>query len=117
MRGTLAGAFSACLGLIVLHAVASSGGSGRIREAFRDVNTLLEHVLDPTVPAIPDLRAGQSAAAAAAAQGTTSPNYDLISGLKPGDFAPRPTSNATPTTGSAKYNLGGYSAPKVQTAS
>ena len=52
-RGTLRGAFTAWLSLIALHTIATSGG-GRISEAFSDVTSILERVLDPTVPAIPD---------------------------------------------------------------
>lgn len=55
-RGALRGAFAAWLGLIALQAVGTAGGSGRIAGAFTDANRLLARVLDPDVPAIPDLR-------------------------------------------------------------
>jgi hypothetical protein len=56
-RGTLRGVFGAWLGLIALQAVSTSGGSGRVAEAFRDLDGILQRVLDPKVPAIPDRRA------------------------------------------------------------
>jgi hypothetical protein len=59
-RGALRGALSAWLGLIALHAVVSKGGSGRIVEALGDVDRLLQRALDPSVPAIPDLRNGET---------------------------------------------------------
>lgn len=61
MSGTLGWAFSTWLSLIALQAVGSRGGAGRISQAFADVDRLLERALDPTVPAIPDLRAGAAA--------------------------------------------------------
>ena len=63
-RGALRGALAAWLGLIALHAVGTAGGSGRIAEAFGDVNRLVERVLDPSVPAIPDRRAAAAPAPA-----------------------------------------------------
>lgn len=59
-HGTARAAASAVLGLVALQAVGSRGGSGRIAELFNDANTILERVLDPAVPAIPDLRVGGS---------------------------------------------------------
>lgn len=60
MRSTLTWAFTTWLGLVALQAVVSRGGSGRISQAFGDLDALLERVLDPTVPAIPDRRTGSS---------------------------------------------------------
>lgn len=58
MRGhALRGMVTAWLGLIVLQTVGSAG-SGRVAGAFADVNRLLKRALDPSVPAIPDRRAG-----------------------------------------------------------
>jgi hypothetical protein len=48
--------FTTWLALIALQALSGSGASGRVAEAFRDVNSLIERALDPAVPAIPDLR-------------------------------------------------------------
>lgn len=82
--GAIRGAFSAWLGLIALQAVSTKGGSGRISEAFGDVASIVERVLDPDVPAIPDRRDGgagpskedaariKDAQAAGGSQGTTS---------------------------------------------
>ncbi len=64
MRGTLRGAAVAWLSLIALHAVASRGGSGRVAEFVTDADRLLQRVLSPEVPAIPDRRAGGAAARA-----------------------------------------------------
>lgn len=58
MKSTLTWAFTTWLGLVALQAVVSRGGSGRISQAFSDLDALLERVLDPTVAAIPDRRAG-----------------------------------------------------------
>lgn len=55
----LRGVMTAWLGLIALQAVVSKGGSGRISELMGDVDRLLQRALDPTVPAIPDLRNGE----------------------------------------------------------
>ncbi|WP_154793299.1 hypothetical protein [Occultella kanbiaonis] len=56
MRGLLSTLFVTWLGLIALQTLSGSGASGRVAEAFRDANTIIEKALDPTVPAIPDLR-------------------------------------------------------------
>lgn len=56
--GALRGVLTAWLSLIALQAVGSSGGSGRVGDAFRDLNGIVGRVLDPAVPAIPDRRAG-----------------------------------------------------------
>ena len=63
-RGAVRGALAAWLGLITLQAVASSG-SGRVASAFADVAGLVDRVIDPAVPAIPDRRTGSTSAAAA----------------------------------------------------
>jgi hypothetical protein len=54
--GSVRGLFAGFLGLVALHAVASQGGSGRVASAFADVAGVIERVLNPTVPAIPDRR-------------------------------------------------------------
>jgi hypothetical protein len=54
----LRGAVTAWLGLIVLQAVVSTGGSGRVAGAFTGIAGLVNRALDPNVPAIPDRRAG-----------------------------------------------------------
>jgi hypothetical protein len=60
--GSVRGVFAGFLGLVALHAVGSRGGSGRIAEAFGDVAGVIERVLNPTVPAIPDKRSGAASA-------------------------------------------------------
>ncbi len=59
-RGALRGAFSAALGLTVLQAVVSHGGSSAIAGAFGVVTGLVDRVFDPNVPAIPDRRDGST---------------------------------------------------------
>jgi len=59
--GMIRGAASAWLGLIALQAVSTRGGSGRVAEFFNDANRLVQRVLDPNVPAIPDRRGGATA--------------------------------------------------------
>lgn len=56
--GATRGVFAGFLGLIALQALGSNGGSGRVASAFADLSGLIERVLDPDVPAIPDRRAG-----------------------------------------------------------
>lgn len=59
-HGTVRYAAGACLGLIALQAAGSRGGSGRIASLLDDANTIVARALDPKVPAIPDLRHGES---------------------------------------------------------
>jgi hypothetical protein len=58
--GALRGALSAWLGLIALQAVSTKGGSGRIVELANSVSSFVDRALDPTIPAIPDLRSGET---------------------------------------------------------
>ena len=51
MRGLLTG----MLALIALQAVVTKG-SGRVAEAFTGLAAIVNHVVSPNVPAIPDLR-------------------------------------------------------------
>jgi hypothetical protein len=70
-RGALRGVLTAWLGLVALYTVGNAG-SGRVAEAFNDITGLIERVLDPTVPGVPDRRlaaAGESAGAAGVAAG------------------------------------------------
>ena len=62
MKHTFRGAVTAWMALIVLQAVGTKGGSGRIAGAFADANQLVQRALSPTVPAIPDRRNVQPAA-------------------------------------------------------
>jgi hypothetical protein len=55
--GVLRGAVASWLGLIALHALSTSGGAGRVKELSQDLTSILDRVLDPNVPAIPDRRA------------------------------------------------------------
>lgn len=48
--------FTTWLALIALQALGTKGAGGRVGEFFADADRLLERALDPTVPAIPDLR-------------------------------------------------------------
>lgn len=58
MKSTLSWAFTTWLALVALQALTSKSASGRVAQALGDVDRLLERALDPTVPAIPDLRDG-----------------------------------------------------------
>jgi hypothetical protein len=69
--GSVRGVFAGFLGLVALHAVGSRGGSGRVGDAFADVAGVIERVMNPTVPAIPDRRAGAPAAPVAKADTKT----------------------------------------------
>lgn len=59
MAGTMRAAAGSVLGLVALQAVSTRGGSGRVAEAFRDINTMVDRLLDPNVPAIPNLAGGE----------------------------------------------------------
>ncbi len=65
--GSVRGVFAGFLGLVALHALGSRGGSGRVSEFFGDVAGVIERVLDPNVPAIPDRRPGKELPSAAGA--------------------------------------------------
>lgn len=61
------------LTLTALDAVlTSAGGTGRVTGAFAGVVSVINHITDPTVPAIPDLRP-TSAQTSTANSGTTPP--------------------------------------------
>lgn len=59
-HGTARAAVVACLGLSALQAAGSKGGAGRLSSLLGDVNNIVARALDPSVPAIPDLRNGGS---------------------------------------------------------
>jgi hypothetical protein len=58
---------TACLGLVALQAVSTRGGSGRVASLLTDINGVVERVLDPKVPAIPDRSVAAGAARSVAA--------------------------------------------------
>lgn len=62
MKHTFRGVVTAWLSLIALQAVAKAG-SGRVASFFGDVDHLVQRALSPSVPAIPDRRAGAATAA------------------------------------------------------
>jgi hypothetical protein len=68
-RGALRGAVAAWLGLITLEAIVSKGGSGKIAGAFTAVDGVVEHLLDPKVPLLPDHSKPASSAAAGSVAG------------------------------------------------
>lgn len=74
MAGTMRAAAVSVLGLVALQAVGSAGGSGRISGLFNDVSTMLDRLLDPTVPAIPDLANGEKWGGGGTATVGTPPN-------------------------------------------
>lgn len=65
MRGTAGWMFTTWLSLVALQALSSRAAPGRVGQLFKDADALLARVLDPTVPAIPDLAAAKAAAAGA----------------------------------------------------
>lgn len=66
------------LALTALEAVLSSRhATGRVTGAFAGLATLLQHIADPTIPAIPDLR--PAAAQTATSSTTTAPNRRHLS--------------------------------------
>jgi hypothetical protein len=56
MRATFGWMFGAWLGLIALQALTSPSAPARVSAAFSGATAVLNRALDPTVPAIPDLR-------------------------------------------------------------
>ena len=68
--GVLRGVVVSWLGLIALHAVGTTGGAGRVAQLLNDVNSTVGRLLDPSVPAIPDLRKGESWGGAHSPTGT-----------------------------------------------
>lgn len=53
---TLGWMFGAWLGLVALQALTSPSAPARVQAAFSDVEGLVTKLVDPNVPAIPDLR-------------------------------------------------------------
>lgn len=53
---TLRWVFGAWLGLVALQALTSPSAPARVAQAFAGAQELVERLLDPNVPAIPDLR-------------------------------------------------------------
>lgn len=60
-KHALRGAVTAWMALIVLNAVGSAGGSGRLSSLLGDVDRMVKRALSPDVPAIPDRRGGGAA--------------------------------------------------------
>lgn len=70
---TLRGIFGGVLILAALEAVLSrDAAAGRVGGLLEGVGSVVQHVLSPAVPAIPDLRGKAAADIAAAAAGSTS---------------------------------------------
>ena len=90
MKATLTWAFTTWLALVALQALTTRTAPGRVADLFKDVDRLLERALDPTVPAIPDLRAGASPSSsssstppASSSATTTTPRLPAIGGTAP----------------------------------
>lgn len=112
MRGALKGAGAAWLGLIALQAVSTDGATGRIRGAFAVLQGIVARALDPTLPAIPDLRAGGTWGGGPVAAGSemdpqdsqngpkndpASPLYGFIGPIAPTPSTPRLPVPSSPT--------------------
>jgi hypothetical protein len=62
MRGGLGGFFLGLLALSLLEVVVSSSeASGRVGGALTGASLVFRHIIDPAVPAIPDLRVSSGA--------------------------------------------------------
>lgn len=66
--GALRGVMTAWLGLIALQSLSKAEASNRVTELAGNVATFIDRALDPTIPAIPDLRAGETWGTGAPAQ-------------------------------------------------
>jgi hypothetical protein len=73
-RGALRGMAAAWFGLITLEAVVSKGGSGKIAGAFTAIDGVVEHLLSPTVPLLPDHTKAASSSSAAGSVSGIDPN-------------------------------------------
>jgi hypothetical protein len=56
VKSTASWLFTTWLALIALQALTSASAPARVKSAFSGLDSFLERALDPTVPAIPDLR-------------------------------------------------------------
>lgn len=61
------------LALIALQVIASRGGSENVKGLFGAVGTTVKRALDPSVPAIPDLRKGGTAPSSSSGGATVVP--------------------------------------------
>lgn len=75
MRSALGWAFTTWLTLTALQALATRTAPGRVASAFRDVDSILERILDPSVPAIPDRRAGAAGSSSSSETTSTRTGY------------------------------------------
>jgi hypothetical protein len=90
-------ALAGMIGLALLDAsVSSQAAAGRVGGLLTAVATVIEHVLSPTVPAIPDLRTRGKAGAIGTADTTGG-------SLLPADWTTSPTVPAAPTAPSQLY--------------
>lgn len=72
MKRGLTAAFTTWLALVALQTLASSSfAPARVKSLFQDVDSIVERALDPSVPAIPDLRAGGNTGTTPAPPGKT----------------------------------------------
>lgn len=74
MRGFIVG----ILVLTGLQAVVSQGGSGRVGQAFGVAAAVIDHIINPAVPGIPDLRSSSTTATGSASTApatTTTPQW------------------------------------------
>lgn len=86
-RGALRGALTAWLGLTALYAVGSSkAATGRLAELAAGITNTIDRLLDPNIPAIPDLRAGESWGGGGAPVGTFGTPGDRPTGRPVGPF-------------------------------
>lgn len=58
MKSTASWLFTTWLALIALQALTTPSAPARVRSALSGADQFLKRALDPTVPAIPDLRKG-----------------------------------------------------------
>lgn len=107
MSGGWRGLLGAWLALAALQAIGSSpAATGRVGGALSGVAGLVRRALDPTVPAIPDLRPGRdrNAPASLASPPASAPTTTPAVGPPPaGSQAPQPTPPPPPATPRLPY--------------
>lgn len=104
MSGGWRGLFGAWLALAALQAIgSSSAATGRVGGALSGVAGLVRRALDPTVPAIPDLRPGRDRNAPADLSSPPPAPAPAVSTPPAVDTAPAPTAPPAPATPRLPY--------------
>jgi hypothetical protein len=94
MAGTARSMAATVLGLVALQTIGTAGGSGRVVDLLNDANALVDRLLDPNVPAIPNLAAGETWGGTTRAPASSSPGW-WSSGIAGAQRAAAPAASST----------------------